>query len=182
MGDFLRPRHSTKTGTAMEGYLTDRSENVDTFQEIRAQEHAVFVQAKKDHDEVIGAIQIALKALGGQYALIQLGHAHLHRDRQPFEAGGDMPFSDYSSGSGGAASAMEMLEDLEGRYSAALSEIVSDENNAQKMHEEAIESLEALKPQCVDAAESYAERKEARQQEIKALKEALRMLEEWKGF
>merc|ERR1719311_1262279 len=55
---------------------------------------------------------------------------------QPFEAGGDMPFSDYSSGAGGAASAMEMLEDLEGRYSAALTEIVNDENTAQKLHED----------------------------------------------
>ena len=34
----------------------------------------------------------------------------------------------------------------------------------------------------VDAGESYAERKEQRQQEIKALKDALQMLNDWKGF
>jgi hypothetical protein len=121
---------------ALEAEIRRVAEETRIAKEIRADEHAVFVQAKKDHDEVIGAIQIALKALGGQYALIQVDDKHRHHRRQPFEAGGDMPFADYSSGSGGAASAMEMLEDLEGRYSAALSEIVSDENTAQKLHEE----------------------------------------------
>jgi hypothetical protein len=120
---------------ALEAEIARVQEETRIAKEIRAQEHAVFVQAKKDHDEVIGAIQVALQALGGQYSLVEINVKHNHR-RQPFEAGGSMPFQEYSSGSGGAASAMEMLEDLEGRYSAALSEIVSDENNAQKMHEE----------------------------------------------
>lgn len=119
---------------ALEAEIARVQEETRIAKEIRAQEHAVFVQAKKDHDEVIGAIQIALQALGGQYSLVEVKVEHHHK--QPFEAGGSMPFQKYSSGSGGAASAMEMLEDLEGRYSAALSEIVSDENNAQKMHED----------------------------------------------
>lgn len=120
---------------ALEAEIRRVEEETRVAKEIRADEHAVFVQAKKDHDEVIGAIQIALKALGGQYSLVEVS-AKLHRSSQPFEAGGDMPFADYSSGSGGAASAMEMLEDLEGRYSAALTEIVNDENTAQKLHED----------------------------------------------
>lgn len=119
---------------ALNAEIARVQEETRIAKEIRAQEHAVFVQAKKDHDEVIGAIQVALTALGGQYSLLETSHRH--HQRQPFEAGGSMPFSDYSSGSGGAASAMEMLEDLEGRYSAALTEIVNDENQAQTLHDE----------------------------------------------
>merc|ERR1719449_480417 len=38
---------------------------------IRAQEHTVFVQAKKDHEEVIAALQAAIRAMTGQYGFIQ---------------------------------------------------------------------------------------------------------------
>merc|ERR1719387_24137 len=84
---------------ALEAEIARVQEETRIAKEIRAQEHAVFVQAKKDHEEVIGAIKIALQALGGQYSLIEVSHRHRHHGRQPFEAGGDMPFSDYSSGS-----------------------------------------------------------------------------------
>jgi chromosome segregation ATPase len=82
---------------------------------------------------VIKAIQTALEALSGQYALIQVKASH--KSRQPGELG-STPFAEYASGGVGAGSAMEMLEDLEAKYTEALEKIISDEETAQKLHEE----------------------------------------------
>merc|ERR1719387_2064420 len=79
---------------ALEAEIARVEEETRIAKEIRAQEHAVFVQAKKDHEEVIGAIKIALEALGGQYGLIQIsavrGKNQAHHRRQA--PGGDAPF------------------------------------------------------------------------------------------
>jgi len=91
------------------------------------------VASKADHEEVIKAIQTALEALSGQYALLQTGSRH--RSRQPGDLGAT-PFAEYKSGGAGAGSAMEMLEDLEARYTQALEKIISDEETAQRLHEE----------------------------------------------
>merc|ERR1719331_569065 len=60
------------------------------------QEHEVFVHAKADHDEVISALETAITALSGQYSFLQ---------------GQQSPFGSYQSGSDGAASVIEMLQD-----------------------------------------------------------------------
>lgn len=94
--------------------------------EIRNQEHEVFVKVKSDHEEVIHAIEVALEALSGQYGFIQI-------KQMP-----ENVFSDYQSGAGGAGSAMEMLQDLNERYSATLAQAIRDENDAQKVYEDLI--------------------------------------------
>uniref|UniRef100_A0A7S3H252 Uncharacterized protein n=1 Tax=Spumella elongata TaxID=89044 RepID=A0A7S3H252_9STRA len=43
-----------------------------------------------------------------------------------------------------------------------------------------LQELEKLSAMCVDGTESYAERKEQREKEIAALKEAITILDEWK--
>jgi len=96
-----------------------------TAKKLRAKEHKVFLKAKADHEEVIGAIRAALGALGGQYSFLQV-------EQVP---GQQNVFQDYQSGAGGAGSAMEMLQDLESRYSKALSELTADENAAQADHD-----------------------------------------------
>jgi len=101
--------------------------------EIREAEHKVYVQAKADHEEVIKAIQTALEALSGQYAFIQVNARH--KSKQPGELGAT-PFAEFASGQSGAGSAMEMLEDLEAKYTQALEKIITDEQTAQKLHEE----------------------------------------------
>jgi len=50
----------------------------------------------------------------------------------------------------------------------------------QGLHAAALTELEALKASCVDEAESYEQRRQRRKEEIEALKEAHRILEEWK--
>lgn len=99
----------------------------ETFeaQSIRDTEHKIFLSAKTDHEEVINAIKTALDALKGQYGLIQKSQ------RQS-------PFQDYSSGAGGAASASEMLEDLQTRYSDALQGLESTEKAAKEACDELV--------------------------------------------
>jgi len=51
---------------------------------------------------------------------------------------------------------------------------------AEGLHEAALDELSKLQAMCVDAEESQEERAKKRQEEIEALKEALKILEEWK--
>merc|ERR1719379_596192 len=110
----------------LESEIARVNEETRIAKQIRADENAVFLQAKKDHEEVIGAIQQAIAALTGQYALVQL-KTSAHRQS---------PFSEYKSGSGGAGSAMEMLEDLQTRYTEALTKLTTEEEEAQAAHED----------------------------------------------
>jgi chromosome segregation ATPase len=117
----------------LESEIERVKEETRIAKQIREDEHKVYVQAKADHEEVIKAIQTALEALTGQYALIQVG-AH-HKSKQPGELGAT-PFAEFASGASGAGSAMQMLEDLQAKYTQALETIISDEQTAQKLHEE----------------------------------------------
>merc|ERR1719482_163224 len=120
---------------------------------LRAKEKKVFEQAKADHEEVIGAIKQALGALGGQYGFIQTQASQV--------PGQGAVFSDYQSGGGGAASAMEMLQDLETRYSKALAELVKDEQEAQAAHDQLLKDNAKLVQDNTNAAnDKMAERRE----------------------
>jgi len=90
---------------------------------LRKKEHETFVVAKADHDEVVAALEKAITALSGQYSFIQ--------QSQPAA-----PFAAYQSGGQGAASVIEMLQDLLNRYSQARQEIITSEENSQKAHEQ----------------------------------------------
>jgi len=184
---------------------------------IRDEEHAVFSQAKKDHEEVIAAINAAISALTGQYGFLQVAAKDQHLSAQP--GLGSTPFGEYQSGGAGAGSAMEMLEDLLERYSSALAELVGAEKKAQAAHEDLLarnkkfidettadknskiserrgtitdlandkadmktnlielhevsKYLQDLRPSCDDIRSTFEERKQRREAEIAALKEAL---------
>jgi hypothetical protein len=64
---------------------------------------------------------------------------------------------------------------------AEIVDLKDDLRSATTLHAEALESLEKLKASCVDAEESWEERKAEREKEIEALKQALQILDEWKG-
>eukprot|EP00746_Dinoflagellata_sp_MGD_P074930 gnl/MRDRNA2_/MRDRNA2_30201_c0_seq1.p1 gnl/MRDRNA2_/MRDRNA2_30201_c0~~gnl/MRDRNA2_/MRDRNA2_30201_c0_seq1.p1 ORF type:complete len:734 (+),score=225.85 gnl/MRDRNA2_/MRDRNA2_30201_c0_seq1:133-2334(+) len=108
----------------LESEIARVEEETRIAKEIRAQEKKVYEKAKADHEEVIKAIEFALEALSGQYGFIQL------RSRT-----NQSPFSEYQSGAGGAGSAMEMLQDLNEKYTAALQTLTADEQKAQKEHD-----------------------------------------------
>lgn len=165
------------------------NEETRIAKEIRAAEHEIFLAAKKDHEEVIGAINMAMEAAG------------------QFD---------------GATSALELLQDLLNRYTAALQEILHAEEVAQKEHDDLVKRntqfvkettdmmngkigerrsiineladnkvdmktnlielhevsnyLNDLRSSCDDIRSTYEERKARREAEITALKEALEVI------
>jgi len=121
-----------------ESELVRIKQETDDAIALRAEQKKTYEQARRDHKEVITAINAALQALSGQYAsLMQTkvtsGNRMTSKTRQP-EKGN--PFSEYSSGQAGAGSAMEMLQDLNGRYTTALNEIEDTEVAQVKAHKE----------------------------------------------
>jgi len=62
-----------------------------------------------------------------------------------------------------------------------LTEFKDDLKDASTMHKQALDELDTLKPSCVEGEETYAERRTQREKEIKSLKDALKLLEEWQG-
>jgi len=165
------------------------NEETRIAKEIRASEHEIFLAAKKDHEEVIGAINMAMEAAG------------------QFD---------------GATSALELLQDLLNRYTAALQEILHIEEVQQKAHDDLVKRnnqfvkettdtmngkiserrsaitsladtkldmktnlielhevsnyLNDLRSSCDDIRSTYEERKARREAEITALKEALEVI------
>merc|ERR1719158_1117413 len=79
----------------LESEIARVKEETRIAKQIRADEKAVYEQAKKDHEEVIAAIALALQHLGGQYSLVQTHSKTKHKRQAP---GGGSPFSDYASG------------------------------------------------------------------------------------
>jgi len=63
-----------------------------------------------------------------------------------------------------------------------LVQLIDDKKEAEKNLESAETTLEDLKKMCIDGEETYAERVAKREEEIEALKQALEILENWKGF
>lgn len=81
--------------------------------------------------------------------------------------------------------ATDAKDNLEGSLSTAkdtLTTAKDDLDSANKQHALAIEELTKLEASCVAGEESYKERVAHRQQEIAALKEALQILDDWKGL
>merc|ERR1719359_290065 len=65
-------------------FLADEYDRVKSETEeatrIRSEAHKVFAKAKADHDEVIGAIEKAMEALGDKYSLLQKHRAVKHKN------------------------------------------------------------------------------------------------------
>jgi chromosome segregation ATPase len=109
---------------------------------LRAEQKETFLQAKKDHEEVIGAIQQALSALLGHFGFIQkkTGHKIDLKAKHHQMPDGSSPFATYASAGGGAGSAVEMLEDLQSRYTEALTTLIQDEKTAIATHEQLLKT------------------------------------------
>jgi len=102
---------------------------------LRNEEHEAFVQAKKDHEEVIGALGKAMDALSGQYALFVQVAARKELSTAPFAS--------YTAGDGG--SALAMLQDLHNKYSSALTALEQGEAQAQGGHEQLLATNEQFR-------------------------------------
>merc|ERR1719247_2495864 len=115
--------------TFLNGELIRIQAETNTAIGLRKDEKATFEKAKSDHEEVIAALDKAMSALSAQYGFLQLKHTTTLRGKQS-------PFAEYSSGGASGESAMQMLQDLNNKYSTTLTELIADENAAQKAHEE----------------------------------------------
>lgn len=124
--------------TFMEGEIVRVKQETKDAIALRAEQKETFLQAKKDHEEVIGAIQQALSALVGQFGFIQKKVDHKAKHHQM--PGGASPFASYASAGGGAGSAVEMLEDLQARYTEALTTLIADEKTAVATHEQLLKT------------------------------------------
>merc|ERR1719265_606207 len=110
---------------------------------LRKEQHEAYVKAKADHEEVIKAIGLALEALSGQYGGAAFIQVAANQNQAQNQAPGQAAvFSDYKSGSSGAGSAIEMLNDLQSRYTNALQEIEQMEVDQQKAHDELVATNE----------------------------------------
>jgi hypothetical protein len=78
----------------------------------------------------------------------------------------------------------KLIKDKEAEIVVAEEKITTakdDKAKATRLHGDSLAELEKLKPMCVAAEESYEERRKKRMEEIEALKEAHKILEEWQG-
>jgi len=133
---------------------------------LRAEEKKVYDKAKADHEEVIGALETAVSALSGQYALLQTAAGTKVVRQAP---GGDSPFGEYQDGGSGAASAMELLQDLLERYTEAETELVNTETAAVKAHEDLLAKNEQFR---IDATNNRNSKTAERRAKINRLKDA----------
>jgi len=62
-----------------------------------------------------------------------------------------------------------------------IAELTDELKDAEEKKKEALAELEKLKPMCVEAEETYAERVAKREAEIEALKQAMEILENWQA-
>merc|ERR1719313_1841934 len=98
-------------------------QETETAARLRKEEAAAYVKAKQDHDEVIAALDKAITALSRQYGLVQVRTRSARAQHKK-----QSPFTSYQTGAGG--SALEMLQDLESRYSQARTQLVQGEEAA----------------------------------------------------
>merc|ERR1719473_2072070 len=176
--------------TFLHSELVRVQQETDTAVKLRAEEKDTFTTAKKEHDTVIAALEKAMAALQGQYGFLQEGS----KIKVVAKGKKQSPFSEYSSGAGSGGNAIDMLQDLNNRYSAARTELVQAEQAAVAAHEQLLARIELqanqkelsevityiadLRPSCDDIRSTFEERKKRREAEIAALKETLSVLED----
>merc|ERR1719271_2102987 len=113
-------------------------QETETAARLRKEEAAAYVKAKQDHDEVIAALDKAITALSRQYGLVQVSTRSTraqHKKQSPFQ----------SYGSSGGGSALEMLQDLQSRYSQARTQLVQGEEKAKVAYTDLVERNEQFR-------------------------------------
>jgi len=162
------------------------------------QRRARFVPASSDRSGATVS-DLAPEVFGGAYAgeqdsakgiigLLQVIHDDFDRTITATgdeETGAESDFEEFKSENEGDTSAVNAnVEAKESTITSLKEELVQlqeDIADVKKEHQAQLDELARLKEMCVEGAESYEERLEKRRQEIEALKEALAILENWKG-
>merc|ERR1719161_2954237 len=178
-----------------------------TMDEMRAEQKATFAEAKKDFEDGIEGLTMALQILRDYYA-----------DKEESLMQADQPATSvHSKASGAATGIIGMLEVAQSDFSKMLADATVEEESAIKEYEKITQEIkeadikyktsekaslekqiseltsdiegeqteldavldyyEKLKPGCIAKPMTYAERKARREAEIAGLKEALAILE-----
>jgi len=169
---------------------------------IRQEEHEVYVNAKKEMEEGLDGVEMALKVLrdyyaqegdahgkasgagGGIIGMLEVIQADFSRSLAEANAAEDAAASEYDRISKENA-ITKVTKEQDVKYKTkeykglekAVAEAKSDLSSAQAENAAVLEYMDKLKAQCIAKPMPYAERKKRREQEIAGLKEALAILE-----
>merc|ERR1719393_892347 len=169
---------------------------------IRQKEHADYVSNKKEMEEVLDGVQLALKVLrdyyaadgdahgnasgagGGIIGLLEVIEADFGRSLADANAAEDSAQSEYDRISKENA-ITKVTKEQDVKYKTkerkglekSVAEAKSDLSSAESENAAVLEYMDKLKEQCIAKPMPYAERKARREAEIAGLKEALAILE-----
>jgi len=116
--------------------LTSTHTEVEAAKSLRTGQKGAFDTSHEDHNQVIDALTQAIEALSSvSFGFLQTGKAHV----------GENPFGASNSESGTAGDANAMLTDLLNKYSTARAQMVAEEGQAVKAHEQFLEVSETFR-------------------------------------
>merc|ERR1719183_3191194 len=156
-------------------------EEMEDAKKIRSDTKGQYDTAKADHDEVITALTTAISKLSA----ISFLQARTGKRAAVHAKGKQSPFSEV--GDTGAGGATDMLTDLLNKYTSARTKLLKEQRLSDAETELTTAGVELqqvttyiadLAPSCDDIRVSFEERKQRREAEIQALKEALQVLDE----
>jgi len=117
--------------------LTRTHNEVEAAKALRATQKQAFETSHEDHNQVIDALTHAIEALSSvSFSFVQTKSA---------SAVSQNPFGTANSEAGAAGSANEMLTDLLNKYSTARAQMIAEEEQAVKAHDQFLEVSEAFR-------------------------------------
>lgn len=157
-------------------FLTDELARVkketERANEAREAAKETFDKAKADHEEVLHALAAAIKPLEEQYGLVQVAAGASATGRAARRAG--QPFGSYEGGGSSAGSALEMLEDLQERYSKALAQLTKDETSAVATYKDLVKSNREFTKDALDSKHTKLAERRMKIEQLKSDKEELK--------
>lgn len=121
----------------LQSELTSSHQEVEAAKALRASQKSAFDTSHEDHNQVIDALTQAIEALSSvSFALVQTGKkAQVSQN----------PFGASNSEAGAAGDATTMLTDLLNKYSTARAQMVAEEDQAVKAHNQFLEVSETFR-------------------------------------
>merc|ERR1719253_2433619 len=122
----------------LQSELTSSHQEVEAAKALRASQKSAFDTSHEDHNQVIDALTGAIEALSSaSFALVQTGSKKAQVSQNPF--------GESNSEAGSAGDATTMLTDLLNKYSTARAQMVAEEGQAVKAHNQFLEVSETFR-------------------------------------
>jgi len=130
---------------------------------------------KESAGGIIGILEVIQSDFDRTVTTVGAAETKAAKDFTTYKTGAN---KDIKSKSGLKADALKAKEGAEQAIVAGEDDLY----DAKKLREAALDELEKLSPMCVEGEETYAERVQKRKDEIEALKEAMKLLDDWQSF